>query len=174
MGFKEPIVMVSSNQRDLINQYLFFKQMHQVVTQSYASSSSHSVAVVRPLKHWWRWRTPTIFYLIPHKTQAQARYAQYQTNQLPCPYPNLFLLSGGSSFDDPTYIKKMSVYPLIQIESKFWGSNPQEIAKKILTPNANFIQKIPIYTQKFSEFILADTRSCLFKLHMDKPTQTYV
>jgi hypothetical protein len=81
---------------------------------------------------------------------------------------------GSSSSEEPTFLKNERVYPLTQIELEFWHSNPQKVAKLILSPQANFIQKIPSYTQKFYEFILTDTKSCLFQPHMDKQTQSYI
>jgi len=39
-----------------------------------------------------------------------------------------------------------TVYPLIQIEREFWHFNFQEVAKKILSPIPNLIQKVTIYT----------------------------
>lgn len=46
--------------------------------------------------------------------------------------------------------------------------------KKILSPATNFFQKTLACTQKLYELTLIDTRSCLFRPHKDKKTQTYI
>jgi hypothetical protein len=109
--------------------------------------------------------------LISHNTST-VQLVPKRTLSLGVSEPTSF--KGSPMSEERTFLKNERVYPLIQIEPEFWHSNPQEVAKLILSPLANFIQKTPAYTQQYYEFIVTETKSFLFRPHKDKQTQSYV
>ena len=103
-------------------------------------------------------------------TPCTMQLASSQTHSLEStPNPSRF-----SSIPEPVFLKNSKVIKLFQMEPKFWNPNPQLVARQLLAPDSNFLQKSSKCTQRYYEFILVDNGSVSFSPHKDKGSQSFV
>jgi hypothetical protein len=170
MGLPDTMSMAAGNQKQIHQQYLvydkFSKTFSKTNVAAQGSTSSSVVGPSRPTQKSIMGKNP----ISHHTSTVQSVPKQTLSSGVSQP----IFSKGPSLSEEPSFFKNERVYPLTQIEPNFWHSNPQEVAKLILSPQTNFLQKTLAHTQKFYEFILTDTKSCLFRPHMDKQTQSFV
>ena len=118
--------------------------------------------LVAQLMQLWRLRTPSICYLIHHKHKHKHEQGMPNTKQISfLALTQTYFLKRRILHWWPKLLKKLLCLPSNTNLTRILGFKPEEIDNKIFTPTS-FIKKSPMYTQKFYEVILANTRSCMF------------
>ena len=102
------------------------------------NTSSHSVVAKGTIKNLVEVENPINFSF--NFPQSDSNIYLVQTKTISSPSPQPIYSSKGSSSYDSTYFKNYSVLQIIQIEVEYWHSNPQDVAKQILSLAVNFIQ----------------------------------